>query len=86
MGAIVSGRLTVIGLGPGDARYLTPEANEALAAAEQGGMAVELDGKTLTCRRMYDVVARAAVFSADPSPREVLNKLSRVPLFGHLFG
>jgi precorrin-3B C17-methyltransferase / cobalt-factor III methyltransferase len=34
MGAIMSGRLTVIGLGPGDARYLTPEANEALAAAD----------------------------------------------------
>ena len=30
----MSGRLTVIGLGPGDARYLTPEANEALAAAD----------------------------------------------------
>jgi precorrin-3B C17-methyltransferase len=34
MGAIMSGRLTVIGLGPGDARYLTPEANEALADAD----------------------------------------------------
>ena len=30
----MSGRLTVIGLGPGDARYLTPEASEALAAAD----------------------------------------------------
>jgi precorrin-3B C17-methyltransferase len=30
----VSGRLTVIGLGPGDDRYLTREAAEALAAAE----------------------------------------------------
>jgi precorrin-3B C17-methyltransferase len=30
----VSGRLAVIGLGPGDARYLTPEAEEALAAAD----------------------------------------------------
>jgi precorrin-3B C17-methyltransferase / cobalt-factor III methyltransferase len=28
------GRLTVIGLGPGDARWLTPEAEEALAAAQ----------------------------------------------------
>jgi precorrin-3B C17-methyltransferase len=30
----VSGRLTVIGLGPGDARYLTPEAEAALSAAQ----------------------------------------------------
>ena len=30
----VSGRLAVIGLGPGDARWLTPEAGVALAAAE----------------------------------------------------
>jgi precorrin-3B C17-methyltransferase len=30
----VSGHLAVIGLGPGDARYLTPEAGAALAAAE----------------------------------------------------
>jgi precorrin-3B C17-methyltransferase len=31
---IVSGRLCVIGLGPGDERWLTPEADAALAAAE----------------------------------------------------
>jgi precorrin-3B C17-methyltransferase len=30
----VSGHLTVVGLGPGDARYLTPEADAALAAAQ----------------------------------------------------
>jgi precorrin-3B C17-methyltransferase len=30
----MSGRLVVVGLGPGDPRYLTPEAEEALAAAE----------------------------------------------------
>ena len=30
----MSGHLAVVGLGPGDARYLTPEAAEALAAAE----------------------------------------------------
>ena len=30
----MTGRLAVIGLGPGDSRYLTPEADEALAAAE----------------------------------------------------
>ena len=30
----MSGRLVVIGLGPGDPRYLTPEAEDALAAAE----------------------------------------------------
>ena len=30
----MSGRLAVVGLGPGDARYLTPEAQAALAAAE----------------------------------------------------
>jgi precorrin-3B C17-methyltransferase len=30
----VSGHLAVIGLGPGDARYLTPEADETLAAAQ----------------------------------------------------
>jgi precorrin-3B C17-methyltransferase len=30
----VSGRLAVIGLGPGDARYLTPEAQAALAGAD----------------------------------------------------
>ncbi len=29
----MSGHLAVVGLGPGDARYLTPEADEALAAA-----------------------------------------------------
>jgi precorrin-3B C17-methyltransferase len=29
-----TGRLAVVGLGPGDRRYLTPEADEALAAAE----------------------------------------------------
>ena len=29
----MSGRLAVVGLGPGDARYLTPEADAALAAA-----------------------------------------------------
>jgi precorrin-3B C17-methyltransferase len=32
--AAVTGRLAVIGLGPGDARYITPEADAALAAAE----------------------------------------------------
>jgi precorrin-3B C17-methyltransferase len=30
----MSGRLTVVGLGPGDPRYLTPEADEALVAAD----------------------------------------------------
>ena len=30
----MSGHLAVIGLGPGDARYLTPEADEALAAVQ----------------------------------------------------
>jgi precorrin-3B C17-methyltransferase len=30
----VSGRLAVVGLGPGDARWLTPEADAALAAAD----------------------------------------------------
>jgi precorrin-3B C17-methyltransferase / cobalt-factor III methyltransferase len=30
----MSGRLSVVGLGPGDPRYLTPEAGAALAAAE----------------------------------------------------
>ena len=30
----MSGQLAVVGLGPGDARYLTPEADDALAAAE----------------------------------------------------
>src|SRR5277367_5883023 len=30
----MTGRLAVIGLGPGDPRYLTPEAEDALAAAE----------------------------------------------------
>jgi precorrin-3B C17-methyltransferase len=30
----VSGRLAVVGLGPGDQRYLTPEATDALAAAD----------------------------------------------------
>src|SRR3984957_7908450 len=30
----MSGRLAVIGLGPGDARWLTPEADAALATAE----------------------------------------------------
>jgi len=30
----VNGRLTVIGLGPGDARWLTPQADAALASAE----------------------------------------------------
>ena len=30
----MTGKLTVIGLGPGDARYLTPQAAEALAAAD----------------------------------------------------
>jgi len=30
----MSGRLTVVGLGPGDPRYLTPEAAEALAGAQ----------------------------------------------------
>jgi precorrin-3B C17-methyltransferase len=30
----LSGRLTVVGLGPGDLRYLTPEAQEALSAAD----------------------------------------------------
>jgi len=30
----VSGHLAVVGLGPGDERYLTPEASEALAAAQ----------------------------------------------------
>jgi precorrin-3B C17-methyltransferase len=35
MGAsAVTGRLSVIGLGPGDRRYVTPEADAALAAAE----------------------------------------------------
>src|SRR5437588_10604737 len=30
----MSGRLAVVGLGPGDARYLTPEAQAALVAAD----------------------------------------------------
>ena len=30
----MSGRLAVIGLGPGDARYVTPEAQAALAGAD----------------------------------------------------
>ena len=30
----MSGRLTVVGIGPGDARYRTPEAEDALAAAD----------------------------------------------------
>jgi precorrin-3B C17-methyltransferase len=30
----MTGRLTVVGLGPGDPRYLTPEADEALASAQ----------------------------------------------------
>jgi precorrin-3B C17-methyltransferase len=30
----VTGHLSVVGLGPGDPRYLTPEANDTLAAAE----------------------------------------------------
>ena len=30
----MSGHLAIVGLGPGDARYLTPEADEALAAAQ----------------------------------------------------
>src|SRR5260370_18878038 len=30
----MSGRLTVIGLGPGDARWLTPQAEAALATAD----------------------------------------------------
>ncbi len=30
----MSGHLAIVGLGPGDARYLTPEAGEALAAAQ----------------------------------------------------
>ena len=30
----MSGRLIVVGLGPGDPRYLTPDAEDALAAAE----------------------------------------------------
>src|SRR5262245_16204814 len=30
----MSGRLAVVGLGPGDARYLTPEAQAALTAAD----------------------------------------------------
>ncbi len=30
----MSGRLAVVGLGPGDARWLTPEAQAALAAAD----------------------------------------------------
>ncbi len=33
-GAAMTGRLAVVGLGPGDPRYLTPEADEALCAAE----------------------------------------------------
>jgi precorrin-3B C17-methyltransferase len=33
-GCVISGRLAVIGLGPGDARWLTPEAEAALASAE----------------------------------------------------
>ena len=33
-GTAVSGRLAVVGLGPGDARWLTPEAEAALAAAD----------------------------------------------------
>ncbi len=30
----MSGRLAIVGLGPGDARYLTPQASEALGAAQ----------------------------------------------------
>ncbi len=30
----MSGRLAIVGLGPGDVRYLTPQASEALAAAQ----------------------------------------------------
>ncbi len=34
MTSVMTGKLVVIGLGPGDPRYLTPEAADALAAAE----------------------------------------------------
>jgi precorrin-3B C17-methyltransferase len=34
MTSVLTGKLMVIGLGPGDPRYLTPEAADALAAAE----------------------------------------------------
>ena len=30
----MNGALTVVGMGPGDPRYLTPEADAALAAAQ----------------------------------------------------
>jgi hypothetical protein len=61
------------------------ELDKALAAADQGGMSVDINGERFTARRMYDVVARGAVFGADSQSRAVFGKLSNVPWFSQLF-
>ena len=38
----MSGRLAVVGLGPGDARWLTPEASTCLAAADAAQLAAAI--------------------------------------------
>lgn len=49
----MSGRLAVVGLGPGDARWLTPEADAALAGAEAVyGYAAYVDRVPLRTRQM----------------------------------
>ena len=70
----MTGRLTVVGLGPGDDRYLTPEAQEALANAEalygygpyldrvppHEGQARNPSGNRVEGNRAQDALAHAA--------------------------
>lgn len=70
----MSGRLTVVGLGPGDARFLTPEAREALEQAEalygygpyldrvpaRDGQARNPSGNRVEGTRAQDALAHAA--------------------------
>ena len=53
-GAAVSGRLAVVGLGPGDARWLTPEAEAALGAADAFSVTALI---SIACLRVPDSAA-----------------------------
>ena len=70
----MSGHLAVVGLGPGDARYLTPEADDALAAAQ----AFMATGPISTaCRRARTRAATPPTIARSapaPPPRSVTQR------------
>ena len=73
-GAAVSGELAVVGLGPGDARWLTPEAADALARRRRRFTAT--DPISTACRR---ATARAATRPTIARRARAPRRRSRTP-------